>query len=421
MKAPSTTSDVEMPSLALTSASAGPVPQRRRSRLTLASVVGRRWAASERQPSAKECSHPGKKTAMGWARGRPRRARAVLIWGLLWYAALHPVPLVLLHRSTEFPWHSVGEAFEARKWPKLRQLVAEDPDHPLLLMLGSSRACWAFRAGALDGMPDSDGRPLRVYNFGIPATGPIHELLSLRDLLAEGIRPRLVLIEWNPILLCADHCGPFNEESMMGIESISARRLLQWLPYFQRPGQRAYLWLRSRIAPWYTFRRQMTIEAEYLAQRQPCPTYEPIDDWGWHIPFSIPWPATERLGRLVLGYVNYYPELHHFRLGEKQTQALHELLDLCRREMIPAALVVMPESSLFRSWYSDEAKTQLRGLLDELSRTYGVAVIDANSWLAEDDFEDGHHALRHGADVFTSRLHAELPRLLAQSKARKSD
>ena len=90
----------------------------------------------------------------------------------------------------EFPWHAIGTAFEARKWPKLRQLVAEAPDRPLLLMLGSSRVCWAFRAGTLDGMPDSDGRPLRVYNFGIPSTGPIFELLYLRDLLAEGIRRR---------------------------------------------------------------------------------------------------------------------------------------------------------------------------------------------------------------------------------------
>ena len=82
---------------------------------------------------------------------------------------------------------------------------------------------------------------------------------------------------------------------------------------------------------------------------------------------------------------------------------------------------MMPESSKFRSWYSDEAKRTIHGLLDELSQTYGAPVIDANCWLDDDDFEDGHHTVLHGATVFTTRLAAELPRLLSQSKPPKPD
>jgi hypothetical protein len=96
------------------------------------------------------------------------------------------------------------------------------------------------------------------------------------------------------------------------------------------------------------------------------------------------------------------------------------LLDLCRREKVPAALVLMPESSELRGWYSDEAKAAVRGLLDELRRDYGVEVIDANCWLADEDFEDGQHAVLHGADVFTCRLTWELPGLLAQSRPVKA-
>lgn len=362
----------------------------------------------------------GMKMAMVRARARPRRlercARAVLIWGLLIYAGFHLIPILLLDRSTEYPWHAVGTAIEARKWPKLRRLVAEDPNRRLLLMLGSSRLCWAFRASALDGMPDSDGRPLRVFNFGVPTTGPVYQLLYLRDMLAEGIRPRFLLIEFNPSLLCAHQTGALNEEDMIGIETISARRLLQWLPYFDCPGEKAGLWLAARSAPWYILRRQIKLQVKYLAKGQPCPTYEPIDDWGWHIPLSKSWPIGERLGRLALAHIEYAPALRHFRWGEKSTQALRELLDLCCREKIPAALVVMPESSQFRSWYSDQANRAIDGLLDELRQTYGVAIIDANCWLADEDFEDGHHALLHGADVFTCRLHAEIVRLLAKSE-----
>ncbi len=344
-----------------------------------------------------------------------RRALAALLWALVCYAAAGALPMLLHHR-----WERIGPAFEGRKWPALRRLVARHPDRPLLLMLGSSRACWAFRAGALDGMPDSDGRPLSVFNFGIPATGPVSELFCLRDLLAEGVRPRFLLIEVLPPLLCKPRRGAFTEEGMMGFDSLSARQFLRWLPYLHRPGECAQLWLGARLAPWYTFRQFIELEVRCLAAGRPFPTYGPIDDWGWRIGYPLPFPPWERQRRLKLSREGYDPALRHFRPGEKQTQALRELLDLCRRESIPAALVLMPESSELRGWYPDEAKAAVRGLLDELSRAYGLEVIDASCWLADDDFEDGQHAVQHGADVFTGRLARELPRLLAQSRPGKA-
>jgi hypothetical protein len=51
-----------------------------------------------------------------------------------------------------------------------------------------------------------------------------------------------------------------------------------------------------------------------------------------------------------------------------------------------------------------------------LRQTYGVECIDAQCWLPDYDFADGHHALLDGAFNFTRRIRAELPRLLARSK-----
>lgn len=329
---------------------------------------------------------------------------------LVWYAVVLVIPILLQHR-----WQRIGPAHEARKWPALRQLVSTQPDRPLVLMLGSSRGCWAFRAGCLNGMTDSDGQKLKVYNFGIPATGPISALFYLRDMLAEGIRPRFLLIEYLPPLMCEAQRGSLTEEGMTGFESLSARRILQWLPYLYRPEKRARLWLEARINPWYTFRRQIQLELRCLALGERFPTYELIDDWGWHIAAPVPLPAAERERRLEVARGGYSPGLGKFRLGKKPTRALREILDLCRRERIPSALVLMPESSEFRSWYSDDANNAIHGELEELHQAYGVPVIDAQRWLDNDDFEDGHHTLLHGADVFTSRLYAELSRLLAQS------
>jgi hypothetical protein len=385
----------------------------------LVPIGGWRWVGKKRESFWEDSPQAGPPRPV-LAVSRPRRmrrcARTVLLWALLWYVVVQLFPLFLKDR-----WQYVATANETRKWPALHRLVTEEPDRPLLLMLGSSRACWAFRAGDLDGMPDSDGRPLRVFNFGIPATGPIHQLFYLRDLLAEGIRPRFVLIEVLPPLLCEAQRGALTEEGMTGFEWLTVQRLRQWMPYLRRPERRVHTWIQARIAPWYAFRRQLQFEWQCWAAGKPLPHYDPVDDWGWHIAAPGPCPPAERAQRLETARGGYVPGLSRFRLGNIPTKAFRELLDLCRQENIPAALIVMPESSEFRSWYSEDGKAAIHGLINELSQTYDLPLIDATCWLADEDFEDGHHALLHGAEVFTNRLQAVLPRLLAQSQAVKTD
>lgn len=392
-------------------------PQPAIRRLPLAPIGGWRWSWQGSQTR----TTPTKKdrvssSALAWPRRMRLCGRSVFLWVLLWYAVVQVFPMFLEHR-----WQRIGPANEAQKWPALHRLIERDPDRPLLLMLGSSRAAWAFRAGCLDGMKDSDGKPLHVYNYGIPASGPIAQSFYLRDMLAEGIRPRFVLLECLPPLLCEAQRGALTEEGMAGFETLSVHRLRQWMPYLNRPGKRSRIWLEARIAPWYTFRRFIQLELKCLAQGTPFPTYSPVDDWGWTLLSPVPFSAEEREQRLEIARGGYLPGLERFRLGKKPTQAMREILELCRREKIPTALVIMPESSDFHSWYSEEAKTQLNDLFQELSRTYDAPIIDGTTWVADEDFEDGHHVQFHGADVFTYRLATELPRLLERSKTTKSD
>lgn len=350
---------------------------------------------------------------------RPRMrqcGRAVLIWMAAWYGVFHLFPLLCEHR-----WQRIGPYYEERKWPALRRVAANQADRPLLLALGSSRIAWALWADRLNGMPDSDGRPMSVYNFGIPTSGSISQLAYFRQMIAEGIRPRLLLLEIFPSFLCEPERGALTEETLFGFENLGIRRFLQWLPYLYRPEKMASLWIAGRVFPWYAFRHSILLEGLCWAKGLPCPSYGPIDPWGWHLCLSLPFPAPVRKFRVEMDRLGYSPGLRHFRPGQKSLKALREILELCRREKIPAVLLWTPESSEFRGWYSEEAKAKLHGILDELRQTYGVAVIDATTWLPDVDFEDGHHVLRHGADVFTSRLRAELPRLLEQTAAAKAD
>jgi len=351
------------------------------------------------------------------ARSRRLRGcgRKVMLWVLFWYVAFQMVPTFLKDR-----WHRIGPYYELNKWPALERLVAEEPNRPLLVMVGSSRTAWAFQASALDGMPDSDGRPMLVYNFGVPSTGPCFQLFCLRDMLAKGIRPRFLLIEFLPALLCEARRGVLSEDSMLEFESLSLHRMWQWIPYLHRPKKWVNLWLEARIAPCYTFRNHLLGELKALATGQPMPKHGPFDNRGWHIALPMIEPLVHE-NALRAARAGYGPGLMKFRLGKTQYRAIRELLDLCRREKIPAALVLMPEDSNFRSWYSPEAKTAIRNLLDELKQTYGVEVIDAQCWLPDYDFEDGHHALLDGALIFTRRIRSELPRLLSQSQVVKSN
>lgn len=417
MKAPSPPTDAQMPPPDATIPSSEAEPRPRLRRLPLAPVGGWLWIRSKRQSSQGELLRPEKRHAAVLTLRRGRRmkrcARAVWLWGLLWYAVVQLFPILLKDR-----WAPIGAAAERQKWPALRRLATQDPDRPLLLMLGSSRTGHALRASALDGMPDYDGRPLSVYNFGIPASGgPIHQLLFLRDMLAEGIRPRLLLVEVCPCFLGANRRGTVTEEDLTGFEWMSARRFLQWYPYLCRRGKRMHAWLQARINSWYAFRRQLHVELTCWLTGAPLPSsyYEPIDDWGWQVAPPM-LPSVERQRRFENVRAGYAEGLRHFQLGKKPAKALYELFDLCRREKIPTVVVLMPESSVMRGWYSENAKARIRHLVEDLSRTYGCPVLDANCWIADDDFEDGHHTLLHGADVFTSRLAAELPRFLAQSK-----
>ena len=106
--------------------------------------------------------------------------------------------------------------------------------------------------------------------------------------------------------------------------------------------------------------------------------------------------------------------MENFPLGSGPTKALRDLCELCRRERIPFLFVVMPECSDFRSWYSAETRAKTDSFLQELSRGYGAEIINANEWVADDDFEDGHHLTVHGAEMFTNRLRQDIQRLLAE-------
>jgi hypothetical protein len=337
-----------------------------------------------------------------------RGGRAAVAWAVIFFAAAQiGLDFVIEH------WRpTLAERVYRDKWDQLGRLRGDQPDRPLLVMLGSSRALGGFDAGRLDGLADPDGRPLLPYNFGVPMFGPVRALHSLREMLDAGVRPRLLLVEVSPLLLHQRRRGDISEEGWISVPWLGGAEFIHLRPYLTRPGQADRLWLQSRLAPWYTFRfnlqRWLQQQLALVDDGQDDIHYDP-----WGRVAEKPHTREECSRRLREARFLNSPSLSHFRLGPGPSRALRDLLGCCRHEGIPAVLVVMPESTTFRSWYLPEGRVAVRRLLADLRAEFGVPIIDATRWVRDDEFADGHHLLPAGARRFTGRLAEELRPVVA--------
>lgn len=364
--------------------------------------------ASNPQPA-----RSGRRATVVLARNRRRRqgARILLCWVAFWYV----LGQLALFAWMDESWQLNRTRVEHDKWKQLHERIAETPDRPLVLMLGSSRSDWAFQAGRLNGWPGPDGRPLLAYNLGVPTTGPLHEALYLNDLLEEGIRPRLLLVEFVFTHLNQSQRGLLSEENFTVPQWLSAHQALFLRPYYANKHRILVRWLESRLTPWYGFRCDVH---EYLQGHRIASLYDqqeqPMDESGCRMLYNDCGEPQFRAWRRECSARMYGESLKHFRLGEGPVRAMRDLLARCRREHIPVALVRMPVTNEFRKLVSAEGWKDLNNLFAELSE--GVHVIDASGWLTEEDFDDGHHVLRTGAYNFTTRMIDEVHQLLARTE-----
>jgi hypothetical protein len=196
---------------------------------------------------------------------------------------------------------------------------------------------------------------------------------------------------------------------------MSARQLVRLWPYFSEPGRKGRDWLVGRLAPWYALRAQVQFSAQQkVAPGTVLPVALPHDERGWRLPEDLTPPKVAGYWGIACNL--FTRSLHEFQLARGPSRALRDLLEVCRRERIPVVLVVMPESTTFRSWYSPEGQAGPRRLLAKLRERYGVEVIDATEWMPDGEFLDGHHLLPRGARAFTDRLGEELRRRQPSSR-----
>jgi hypothetical protein len=355
------------------------------------------------------------------------RAKTAVFWGVVAFFAGQVVLSYIISqihpeiRDPEFGYRLL----------RLRQLAAEATDRPLCLVLGSSRTLCGICPPALPPWPADAGPQPCVFNFSQFCAGPVRELQTLRRLLADGHRPDWLLLEiWPPYWPQEGYW--FDEQHIMQQDLRAVDLSIIWRYFRHRwagltkfaadtlvpvTGLRSNLL--ARCAGWLLSSDQHWRELRLASWRDGEPS-------GWR-PWQERGPVEQFRARtdeyrtqMAAIEIQTKPRLDHFFVSETTDRAFHEILEECRRRHIKAALILMPEHSQMRSWYTPEVHEKIKAYLDRLKREYRIAVFDTRTWLADNDFYDLAHMAPPAAAPFTMRLGRELllPWLIGKTACR---
>ena len=149
--------------------------------------------------------------------------------------------------ATQSFWPSLRDPEFGYKLSLLRTQRAEEPDRPLLVLLGSSRTGQGLRPSVLTDLRTADGRTPLVFNFSHVGSGPLAELVTLRRLLDAGIRPDWLAIEILPALLgrTIDACG----DAGGGVSRVSWNDLQLLCRYVPDPDTLRHRWFKAQLGP----------------------------------------------------------------------------------------------------------------------------------------------------------------------------
>ncbi len=328
-----------------------------------------------------------------------RCTRGTVAWYLFGLLAVQAALGLYIERSAV----RLRDPIYADRLARLQRCRRAQPDRPLVVVLGSSRSLMGLDAGRVSAAP---GAPL-VFNFSELAAGPMLEQVFLRRLLADGVRPDLVVLEVVPLHL-ATGIGVSGEEVGLSLARLSWSEMNGVAGHYRFPLLTRGRWLLYRGLGGFSSRADL-----HNALRIDCPAGSEDSGGDPHGFFAYPRPSEEtRLIGIRDHLRRFGPKLARARLAAGPAAAVRDLIGLCRRERLPFVVTFMPECSGLREQHTPAFRAALEGLLAELQAEGAFELIDARTWVPDEGFWDCHHLHTDGARIFTDRFLQEgLPRL----------
>jgi hypothetical protein len=332
------------------------------------------------------------------------KARNAVAWGIfLFFGIQFGVAIAMEHLSPQ--WRDPEYGYKLRE---LKDRLREEPDRPLLLVIGSSRSGLGVCPADFHLRDGDNSKAPIVFNMAISGSGPLFELMSLNRVLSEGIHPRWVMVEVLPPLLYQEPA--WSEWQWLNINRLSSGDLALLSRYSDNPKRLKRHWLLSRLAPSYSHR--------FYLMGQYFPAWLPLDlrnDAWWQIdgygyrtaamPDVVEGPTRDRL--VMNAHREYFHALQNFKVAEKSKRAMDEFMQTCRANNLPVLVYLMPEGEVFRSWYKAGTAEAIDAYLASLKHDYNVEVVDSRRWLEERCFFDSHHLLQPGAHRWSTKFGQE--------------
>ncbi|HTU20101.1 MAG TPA: hypothetical protein VMG10_18700 [Gemmataceae bacterium] len=334
------------------------------------------------------------------------RGKRAIVWSaFLFVCAQAALSVYLNHRRPDLRDPAFGLRLRT-----LQKQLAENPGAPLVLILGSSRTLNGLSPAHMPVSLDQQGPAPLVFNFALPGSGSIRELMTFRRLRAAGIKPRWLLLESWPVL--------WPEEGAFAERRIIVEDELCWtdLPVLSHylPGKLEFFAhaLKGNLVPLMSYRsRLLHAGARFLLPRDlDRGLSHEDDDWtcadgtGW-LPYrKIPADRAAQRREVDKGLLIAAPLLNPLRIAPDSDRALRDLLNECRADGIKPAVFLMPEHSACRGWYSPQTRALVRAYLTELSKEYRFPTIDMRDWAPDESFADFCHMAPWGAPPLSQRF-----------------
>lgn len=348
------------------------------------------------------------------------KGKRIVLWTLLSFATSQLALSVYLDKRRP----EIRDPLYGFRLHSLQARLTESPGSQLFLALGSSRVKYSIWPGVMNVQPREGEPPPILYNFGINGMGTIRELMYLRRLLADGIRPDWLLLEVWPPLWAED--GFFKESRMvLGEDDLRWRDIPLVCRYFAKESSVVRQGLRKWMVPISDYRgrlleavRQMVRPHELSEDtKKHLSDWLPADRGGW---FPLPWGAATAEARqraIEHGAEEMKPLVDPLHIDPRSDAALRTLLKECRQRGIRVALILMPEHSRTRGWYPPQALTLMHQYLGQLKQEYAVPIVDTRRWVGDGDFADYCHMATAGVPEFSERLGREVVQPLIQGES----
>lgn len=302
------------------------------------------------------------------------------------------------------------DPFYGDKLVKLKHKFAQHPEAPTVVVLGTSRTGFGFHGARVDERVRNQGLQVVTFNYGIPASGPITHRLYTRRMLADGVKPDLLVVELLPSMLAQLNDGsPWESQFVFGDRFTRDEvTLLCQYGYPEEPTRER--WRGATFNPWYTLRFQLLgrVVQSWIPWHLRYDWSRGCDESGWGTPLRDQATPAEHARGAEVARGEYGPVLADLKPTGPALQALKDLITECQQHGVTVQILWMPEDDTFQSLYPRHVQERIDTVLATLCQEHNVEVINARDWIDASMFSDGHHLLRPGAMAFSDRFAEEV-------------